>query len=138
MDSRTILRRRRWLMPSWESQLRRLAIRYQVDGNRSGQLCFRWPIRRLINQLPAIRSNSRSSPRFPNDQFLTRSGRRRMAEIPIDQAADQIAAGTVAPMAEQHMLDTDGNPQIVDPGSVRLALQKGYKLVPQAVAEHVR
>jgi hypothetical protein len=60
-----------------------------------------------------------------------------MAEIPIDQAADQIAAGTVAPTAEQHMLDTDGNPQIVDPGSVRLALQKGYKLVPQAVAEHV-
>lgn len=60
-----------------------------------------------------------------------------MAEIPLSQAADQIAAGTFMPTVEQPMIGPDGTAQIVQPAGVKQALADGFKLVDHATAQHV-
>jgi hypothetical protein len=58
-------------------------------------------------------------------------------DLPLSEASDAFATGKMVPAEEQPMVDAAGNPQIVDPGSVKQALAKGYKLVDAATHDHL-
>lgn len=53
-----------------------------------------------------------------------------------DEAAKAYVAGTMQPAGPQEMLDSDGQPTVVQPEGVGLALSKGYKLTTKGENDH--